>query len=93
LDKGKVLEQGTHDELMAKEGGRYGEMVYAQQTTETDDSGDEETNKAQLYEEEEKERCTLLYYLQKYSMSHCMKATTDCAQSEILDFDENILIL
>lgn len=32
LDQGKVIEQGTHDELLAKPNGHYASMWNAQQT-------------------------------------------------------------
>jgi ABC-type multidrug transport system fused ATPase/permease subunit len=31
LDRGNVIEQGTHETLMAKEGGKYQSMVKSQQ--------------------------------------------------------------
>lgn len=40
LDKGCVIEQGTHETLMAKEGSKYQEMVKKQEMEKVDDSTD-----------------------------------------------------
>lgn len=40
LDKGTVIEQGSHETLMAKVGGRYQSMVRAQQMQAMDDDDD-----------------------------------------------------
>jgi ABC-type multidrug transport system ATPase subunit len=68
LNKGSVLEEGTHDSLMRKEGSRYRDMVNAQRTVMIDDDDYKTINKEQLHEEEEKEIC-MLFFLQKYSLS------------------------
>ena len=44
LDKGSVIEQGTHETLMAKEGGKYQSMVKSQQMERTHDDKDDIIN-------------------------------------------------
>ncbi|CAM4797984.1 unnamed protein product [Rotaria magnacalcarata] len=41
LDKGSVIEQGTHETLIAKDGGKYQSMVKIQQVEETDEDSDD----------------------------------------------------
>ena len=40
MDEGKVIEQGTHDELL-RLGGRYAELVAFQRSTSTDESSED----------------------------------------------------
>ena len=47
LDNGRVIEEGTHETLMAREGGKYQEMVNAQQLERMEDGEDEAMSTAQ----------------------------------------------
>ncbi len=53
LDSGSVLEEGTHETLMAKEGGKYQSLVKRQQVVKTDED-DNIMNIEQALEEEKK---------------------------------------
>jgi ABC-type transport system involved in cytochrome bd biosynthesis fused ATPase/permease subunit len=53
LDSGSVLEEGTHETLMAKEGGKYQSLVKRQQGEKTDED-DNIMNIEQALEEEKK---------------------------------------
>ncbi|CAF3579610.1 unnamed protein product [Rotaria sp. Silwood1] len=54
LDNGNVIEQGTHETLMAKEGGKYQSMVKRQQMERFDDDKDDMISIEKATEEEEK---------------------------------------
>ena len=43
MRKGKLVQQGTHEELMADEGGAYWTLATAQQLVMSGDDGDEDT--------------------------------------------------
>ncbi|CAF1024549.1 unnamed protein product [Rotaria sp. Silwood1] len=63
LDNGTVIEHGTHERLMAKEGGKYQAMIKRQQTEKIDDDNDDLMNIQKATEEDEKsilERSRLL---------------------------------
>ncbi|CAF0938979.1 unnamed protein product [Rotaria sordida] len=63
LDNGSVIEQGTHETLMAKKDGKYQAMVKCQQMEKVDDDKDDITSIQKAIEEEEKsimERSRLL---------------------------------
>ncbi|CAF3897240.1 unnamed protein product [Rotaria sp. Silwood1] len=66
LDNGTVIEQGTHETLMAKEGGKYQAMVKLQQIEKIDDEQDDMMSIQKAMEEDEKPICT----------SGCGKSTT-----------------
>ena len=51
LDNGSVIEQGTHDTLMAK-GGKYQQMVKSQQMNRIYDINHEISNKEKIIEED-----------------------------------------
>ena len=51
LDKGSIIEQGTHETLMSKKDGKYHKMVKSQHLTRTDHQ-DNITNVAQVIEED-----------------------------------------
>jgi ABC-type transport system involved in cytochrome bd biosynthesis fused ATPase/permease subunit len=53
--KGNVIEQGTHETLMGKKGGKYQEMVLAQRTEQSNDDTDKKMIKTE--DEDEKEIC------------------------------------
>jgi len=61
LDSGSVIEQGTHETLMAKEGGKYQEMVKRQRVEKTNDNEDDTMSKAKVDEEDEKQICMLIF--------------------------------
>ncbi|CAF1129551.1 unnamed protein product [Rotaria sordida] len=54
LDNGSVIEQGTHETLMAKEGGKYQTMVKSQRMEKIDDDKDGILSIQKATEEEEK---------------------------------------
>ncbi|CAF3683937.1 unnamed protein product [Rotaria sordida] len=54
LDNGSVIEQGTHETLMAKKDGKYQAMVKCQQMEKVDDDKDDITSIQKAIEEEEK---------------------------------------
>ncbi|CAF1162851.1 unnamed protein product [Rotaria sordida] len=54
LDKGRVIEQGTHETLMAKEGGKYQEMVKRQQMERIYDDQHDMISMQKAEEEDEK---------------------------------------
>ena len=63
LDNGSVVEQGTHETLMEKEGGKYQAMVRRQQLEKIDDEDDDDDdtiNIQRLKEENDKEICMLI---------------------------------
>ncbi|CAF4421055.1 unnamed protein product, partial [Adineta steineri] len=55
LDGGSVIEEGTHDTLLAKEGGRYQTMVKMQQSEKTIDTQDELINMRKAADEDEEQ--------------------------------------
>ncbi|CAF5087480.1 unnamed protein product [Rotaria sp. Silwood1] len=57
LDNGTVIEHGTHERLMAKEGGKYQAMIKRQQTEKIDDDNDDLMNIQKATEEDEKSIC------------------------------------
>jgi ABC-type dipeptide/oligopeptide/nickel transport system ATPase component len=60
LDKGNVIEQGTHEILMANERGKYKEMVKSQQIERTNDE-DNLMSMEKVIEEDEKQICMLIF--------------------------------
>ncbi|CAF3633789.1 unnamed protein product [Rotaria sordida] len=54
LDNGTVIEQGTHETLIAKEGGKYQAIVKCQQIVRTNDDNDDMMSMQKATEEEEK---------------------------------------
>lgn len=57
LDNGSVIEQGTHEILMAKEEGKYQEMVKNQQLEGTSNDEDGKMNMNQIIENDQKQIC------------------------------------
>ncbi|CAF1544603.1 unnamed protein product [Adineta ricciae] len=55
LDSGSVIEQGTHETLMAKEGGKYQKMVKSQQIERTNDDYDHIISMTKKDDEDEKQ--------------------------------------
>ncbi|CAF0921799.1 unnamed protein product [Adineta steineri] len=55
LDKGDVIEEGTHETLLAKEGGKYQTMVKMQQAEKTIDTHDGLMNMAKVVAEDEEQ--------------------------------------
>ena len=53
LENGSVLEEGTHETLMAKEGGKYQEMVKSQQLERTNIEKDDSINIEEMVEEDQ----------------------------------------
>ena len=61
LDKGSVIEEGTHEALMAKEGGKFQTMVKSQQIEKMTDD-DDVMNMTKVIAEDEKRICMLIFY-------------------------------
>ncbi|CAF4974313.1 unnamed protein product, partial [Rotaria sp. Silwood1] len=61
LDNGSVIEQGTHETLMAKEGGKYQAIATRQQIEKIDDDKDDITSMQKAIEEDEKRTCMLIF--------------------------------
>ncbi len=62
LDKGTVIEEGTHDTLMAKEEGKYQTMVKSQQMERmTGDDKDDIISMVKVREEDEKQIRMLIF--------------------------------
>lgn len=57
LDNGSVIEQGTHEILMAKEEGKYQEMVKNQQLEGTSNDEDGKMNMNQIIENDQNQIC------------------------------------
>ncbi len=57
LENGSVLEEGTHETLMAKEGGKYQAMVRIQQARRLNDDEDDFINMEQGIEEDQQSIC------------------------------------
>lgn len=55
LDNGSIVEEGTHETLMAKEEGKYQAMVKKQQLESTSNDKDEQMNMKQVIEEDQKQ--------------------------------------
>ncbi|CAF4604751.1 unnamed protein product [Rotaria sp. Silwood2] len=58
LNDGHIIEQGTHETLMAQEGSQYREMMKAQQEERTEKNIDERTSAAQIEDDDRKQICT-----------------------------------
>ncbi|CAF1044852.1 unnamed protein product [Adineta steineri] len=63
IDKGSVIEEGNHETLMRKEGGKYQTMVKSQQLEKTNDDQDEIVKMTTRTDEDEKQICVLLFAL------------------------------
>jgi ABC-type transport system involved in cytochrome bd biosynthesis fused ATPase/permease subunit len=61
LDNGSVIEEGTHDILMTKEGSKYQTMVKTQQMENINDNEDDIMNMEKVTEEDEKQICMLTF--------------------------------
>ncbi|CAF4246439.1 unnamed protein product, partial [Rotaria sordida] len=61
LDNVTVIEQGTHETLMAKEGGKYQVIVKCQQIVRTNDDNDDMMSMQKATEEEEKSIRMLIF--------------------------------
>ncbi|CAF4575740.1 unnamed protein product [Rotaria sp. Silwood2] len=59
LDNGSVIEQGTHETLMTKEGGKYQTMVKCQQMERMNDDQDDMMSTENATKEDEKSICIL----------------------------------
>jgi len=64
LDNGFVIEQGTHETLMAKEGGKYQSMIKRQQNEKINDDKDDIMTMQQAKEEDEKSISMLIFSCQ-----------------------------
>jgi ABC-type microcin C transport system duplicated ATPase subunit YejF len=60
LDNGSVIEEGTHETLMAKEEGKYQAMVKRQQLGRISDDEDSLMNMEQMIEEDQQSICMLI---------------------------------
>ena len=61
LDNGSVVEQGTHETLMAKEEGKYQAMIKRQQMERIDDDTDDSISIQKIAEEDENSICIFEY--------------------------------
>ncbi|CAF4964075.1 unnamed protein product [Rotaria sp. Silwood1] len=90
LDNGTVIEHGTHERLMAKEGGKYQAMIKRQQTEKIDDDNDDLMNIQKATEEDEKsilERSRLLGNSEIVKMNERIAASVSAAQTFFDLFD------
>ncbi|CAF4005725.1 unnamed protein product [Rotaria sordida] len=62
LDNGSVIEQGTHETLMARDGGKYQAMVKRQQIESIDDDKDNMMSMQKAIEDDEKSTCMAFNY-------------------------------
>ncbi|CAF5013927.1 unnamed protein product, partial [Rotaria sp. Silwood1] len=78
LDNGSVIEQGTHETLMAKEGGKYQAMVKRQQIERIHDDQDDQMSIEKAREDDKQstfERSRLLSDIQTVDMNKVQKTT------------------
>ena len=82
LDNGRVIEQGTHQTLIAKERGKYQEMVKRQQIEKIDDDKGDIMSMEKAIEEDEKQICMLnnfnsnnLHLFQIVERSHLLSSS------------------
>ncbi|CAF5148714.1 unnamed protein product, partial [Rotaria sp. Silwood1] len=61
LDNGSVIEQGTHETLMEKEGGKYQSMIKRQQTERIDDDKHDMMSIQKAIEEDKKTISAILF--------------------------------
>ncbi len=61
LDNGSVIEEGTHETLMAKEGGKYQTMIKRQQLGRISDDQDDLTDMEQVIEEDQQSTCMFIF--------------------------------
>ncbi|CAF3917869.1 unnamed protein product [Rotaria sordida] len=82
LDNGSVIEQGTHETLMAKEGGKYQTMVKHQQMERINDDQDDMTSTQKVTEEDEKSIFECSRSLSDGQIVDVNKAFKYCSTSE-----------
>jgi len=61
LDNGSVIEEGTHETLMAKEGGKYQTMIKRQQLEKKYDDQDDLLDMEQVIEEDQQSTCMFIF--------------------------------
>jgi len=61
LDNGSVIEEGTHETLMAVEGGKYQTMVKRQQLEKKYDDQDDLLDMEQVIEEDQQSTCMFIF--------------------------------
>lgn len=61
LDNGHIIEHGTHETLMGKEGSKYQSMVKNQQSERMEDNENHTINRGKIVHEDEKHIGTLLF--------------------------------
>ncbi len=61
LDNGRVVEQGTHESLMCKEGGQYQAMVRKQESQRMNDDKDSLMDMEQVIEEDRQSTGMLIF--------------------------------
>ncbi len=61
LDNGSVIEEGTHETLMAIEGGKYQTMVKRQQLEKKYDDQDDLLDMEQVIEEDQQSTCMFIF--------------------------------
>jgi ABC-type microcin C transport system duplicated ATPase subunit YejF len=61
LDNGSVIEEGTHETLMAIEGGKYQTMIKRQQLEKKYDDQDDLLDMEQVIEEDQQSTCMFIF--------------------------------
>ncbi|CAF3980955.1 unnamed protein product [Adineta steineri] len=83
LDKGGVIEEGTHETLLAKEGGRYQTMVKMQQSEKTIDTQDGLMNMAKVVAEDEEQLLERVRLLSESEEIDINQEFNDCKYTDI----------
>ncbi|CAF0776180.1 unnamed protein product [Adineta steineri] len=89
LDKGNVIEEGTHETLMTKEGGRYQTMVKMQQSEKTIGTHDGLMNMAKAAAEDEEQ---LLERVRQLSESEAIDTNREFNDCKYTDVRRRVLI-
>ncbi|CAF3732500.1 unnamed protein product [Rotaria sp. Silwood1] len=84
LHNGCVIEQGTHETLMSKEDSQYRKMVKAQQRVKTENDIDETTSLKQIEEDDQKQICTRVRYIQMMQEALERAQTDDPSQTSLI---------
>ncbi|CAF1438405.1 unnamed protein product, partial [Adineta steineri] len=89
LDKGNVIEEGTHETLLAKEGGKYQTMIKMQQSEKTIGTQDGLMNMAKAVAEDEEQ---LLERVRKLSEIEAIDANREFNDCKYTDMRRRVLI-
>ncbi|CAF1570642.1 unnamed protein product [Adineta steineri] len=83
LDSGSVIEEGTHETLLAKEGGKYQTMVKMQQSEKTIDTQDDLMDMAKAAAEDEEEILERIRLLSESEATDINQEFNDCKYTDI----------